>query len=160
MLSRSKKKSLKETREDTIKILSHVNEKKSNKILKKSESESDNIENDKIIKKYCFSLNNLINEEIDYVKKIPSSIDISTLAISLKGASNELKDFFLDSLSPDYAISLKKEIDLLGPIKLKEVDEAQALVISELKRIKKNARNRVHKKEEYTDLQFRTKTEI
>lgn len=129
------------TKEETINILKHVNNEKTAKILNTSNGYLDR---EKLIKKYFFSLNDLINENSDYAKKIAQKISISTLAVSLKGSSNELKEFFLNNLSASYVESLKNEMDALGPIKLKDVDKAQALVLSEFKKLKKNNNSLQH----------------
>tara|TARA_Y100000590_G_scaffold465958_1_gene639803 strand:+ start:1344 stop:2288 length:945 start_codon:yes stop_codon:yes gene_type:complete len=129
------------TKEETIKILKHVNNEKTAKIL---DTSIGHLDREKFIKKYFFSLDDLVNENTDYVKKIAKRITLYTLATSLKGSSNELKEFFLNNLSNSYAESLKKEMDTLGPIKLKEVDKAKAVVLSEFKKIKKNDSSLLH----------------
>ncbi|HEX5327137.1 MAG TPA: flagellar motor switch protein FliG [Acetobacteraceae bacterium] len=51
------------------------------------------------------------------------------LPIALKGASEKLRDLFFRNLSERAAKMLREEIEALGPVKLRDVDEAQAAIV-------------------------------
>ena len=51
------------------------------------------------------------------------------LPIALKGASEKLRDLFFRNLSERASKMLREEIEALGPVKLREVDEAQGIVV-------------------------------
>jgi flagellar motor switch protein FliG len=52
------------------------------------------------------------------------------LPLALKGASEKLRDLFFGNLSERAGKILREEIDSLGPVKLREVDEAQATIVA------------------------------
>jgi flagellar motor switch protein FliG len=55
--------------------------------------------------------------------------DKADLALALKGASDELRDKFLSSMSERAAKLLKEEMAGLGPVRLKDVDAAQSRMV-------------------------------
>ena len=57
------------------------------------------------------------------------SVDKEKLPLALKGASEKLRDLFFKSLSERAGKMLRDDIDALGPVKLKDVDDAQAAIV-------------------------------
>lgn len=55
--------------------------------------------------------------------------DKADLAMSLKGASDELRDKFMSSMSERAAKLLREEMAALGPVRLKDVDAAQSRLV-------------------------------
>jgi flagellar motor switch protein FliG len=51
------------------------------------------------------------------------------LTLALKGASEALRDLFIKNMSERAAKMLKEDLANLGPVKLREVDEAQAAIV-------------------------------
>jgi flagellar motor switch protein FliG len=60
-------------------------------------------------------------------------VDKSGLAVALKGAEDEIKAHFFKSMSERAATILKDDIDILGPIRLRDIDAAQAKIVEEAK---------------------------
>lgn len=52
------------------------------------------------------------------------------LAIGLKGASEGLRDRFLGNMSERAAKILREDMDAMGPVKVKDVDEAQMKIVT------------------------------
>ena len=57
------------------------------------------------------------------------SVDKEKLPLALKGASEKLRDMFFKNLSERAGKMLRDDIEALGPVKLKDVDEAQASIV-------------------------------
>jgi len=55
------------------------------------------------------------------------------LVLALKGASETLRDMFFRNLSERASKLLRDDLAALGPVKLRDVDEAQALIVSQAK---------------------------
>ncbi|MBI1774546.1 MAG: flagellar motor switch protein FliG, partial [Proteobacteria bacterium] len=53
------------------------------------------------------------------------TMDKGKLAIALKGASETLRDLFFSNMSERAGKLLREDMASMGPIRLKEVDEAQ-----------------------------------
>ncbi len=57
-------------------------------------------------------------------------IDKSQLALALKGASEQIRNLFLRNMTDRAAKILKDDIAGLGPVRLRDVDEAQAAIVT------------------------------
>lgn len=81
------------------------------------------------IKKLMFTFNDMLRIDNNGIQSILKVVDKSRLAVALKGSSQEVRTKFLDSMSQRAAKILLEEIEAMGPVRLKEVDEAQSEVI-------------------------------
>lgn len=63
------------------------------------------------------------------VQLVLRSVDAKDLAIALKGVDQRVRDKILTNMSERAAANLAEEITLLGPVKLKTVEESQAAVV-------------------------------
>jgi flagellar motor switch protein FliG len=57
------------------------------------------------------------------------NVDKEKLPLALKGASEKLREMFFKSLSERAGKMLRDDIEALGPVKLRDVDEAQASIV-------------------------------
>lgn len=57
-------------------------------------------------------------------------VDKDTLTRALKGASEAMRDFFFSAMSQRAVKNMQDDIQSLGPIRLKEVDEAQTKLVT------------------------------
>lgn len=62
-------------------------------------------------------------------------IDKTKLALALKGASETIRDLFVKNMSQRAAKILLEEIEGMGPVKLKDVNEAQSAIINTVKEL-------------------------
>ncbi len=62
-------------------------------------------------------------------------VDSANLAVSMKSASEPLKDKLYGSISKRAAESLRDEISMLGPVRLKDVETAQDAIIQVVRRL-------------------------
>ena len=64
----------------------------------------------------------------DYAK-----IDKKDMALSLKGANEQIRELFFGNMSARSGKLLKDDMESMGPVRLKDVDEAQARMVSTAK---------------------------
>ena len=67
------------------------------------------------------------------VQTLLRGIEKEKLPLALKGASEKLRNLFFSNLSERAGKMLREEIEGLGPVKLREVDEAQAIIVAQAK---------------------------
>ena len=67
-------------------------------------------------------------------------VDQKDLVISLKAASDELKDKILGNVSERVRIFLSEEMEYLGPMRLSEVEEVQRRIARQLHRLRQQGR--------------------
>ena len=63
------------------------------------------------------------------------TIDKEKLPIALKGASEAIRGMFLGQLSERAAKMLREDIAALGPVKIKDVEDAQASIANMAKEL-------------------------
>jgi len=57
------------------------------------------------------------------------AVDKDQLAIALKGASDELRDLFFSNMSERAAKIMREDMGAMGPVRLKDVDQAQQSMV-------------------------------
>jgi len=87
------------------------------------------------IRKKLFSFEDLNRLQPADLQRILREVDSSSLAISMKSASEGLRDRIYGSISKRAAESLKEEIELLGAVRLKDVEIAQDAIIQVVRRL-------------------------
>ncbi len=87
------------------------------------------------IRKKLFSFEDLNRLQAADLQRVLREVDSSNLAISMKSASEALRARFYASISKRAAESLKEEIELLGPVRLKDVESAQDAIIQVVRRL-------------------------
>jgi flagellar motor switch protein FliG len=87
------------------------------------------------IRKKLFSFEDLGRLQPPDLQRVLREVDSTSLAISMKSASESLRDKFYAAISKRAAESLREEIDLLGPVRLKDVEAAQDSIIQVVRRL-------------------------
>jgi flagellar motor switch protein FliG len=82
------------------------------------------------IKSLMFTFDDLQPLTPQAVQTLLRAVDKSKLPPALKGASEMLRDLFFANLSERAGKMLREEIEALGPVRLREVDEAQAAIVA------------------------------
>jgi len=59
------------------------------------------------------------------VQTLLRTVDKSQLALALKGASDTLREVFMSNMSERAAKIMRDDMDAMGPVRLKDVDQAQ-----------------------------------
>lgn len=82
------------------------------------------------IRHLMFVFEDLLRVEAGGIRELLARVDRKVLTVALKGTSDKLREHFLQVMSQRGAEMLKEDMDALGPIKLKEVEQAQQQIIS------------------------------
>ena len=85
------------------------------------------------IKALMFTFEDLGNLDPGGVQTLLSTVDKSKLATALKGSSETLRDFFFSNMSERAAKIMKEDMQSMGPVRLKDVDEAQIYMVNTAK---------------------------
>lgn len=87
------------------------------------------------IRKKLFSFEDLSRLQPADLQRVLREVDTANLAISMKSASESLREKIYGSLSKRAAEGLREEIELLGPVRLKDVETAQDAIIQAVRRL-------------------------
>ncbi|MBL4645609.1 MAG: flagellar motor switch protein FliG [Rhizobiales bacterium] len=92
--------------------------------------EEDNEESAEKIKNLMFTFDDLIKLDGTGVQVLLRAADKAQLALALKGAGETLRELFFNNMSQRAAKMMKDDMDSLGPVRLKDVDEAQTAIVN------------------------------
>ena len=82
------------------------------------------------IRNLMFVFDDLVNVEDTAFRELVQRSDRKTLTVALKGASEAIRNRFFKNMSTRAVGVLKEEMDLLGAVRLREVETAQQEVVA------------------------------
>jgi flagellar motor switch protein FliG len=82
------------------------------------------------IKNLMFTFDDLAKLDAGSAQTLVRQVDKDKLAVALKGASQTMRDFFLAQMSTRAAKMMQDDMQALGPMRLKDVDEAQGILVN------------------------------
>ena len=82
------------------------------------------------IKALMFTFDDLIKLDPGSAQTLMRNIDKEKLGIALKSANEDVRSFFLGNMSSRAGKMLLDDMAALGPVRLRDVDEAQALLVN------------------------------
>ncbi len=85
------------------------------------------------IKALMFTFEDLGKLDPSGVQTLLRNADKDKIATALKGASEELRDLFFTNMSERAAKIMREDMQAMGPVRLRDVDEAQMLLVSTAK---------------------------
>jgi len=115
-------------------ILNQMERNLETAILRRLEEE-DQEELAEEIRRYLFTFEDLLGVEDRGIMALLKEINTQELALALKAASDELKMKFFKNMSSRAAEMLREELEIMGPVRLKEVEAAQQKIIQRAKRL-------------------------
>ncbi|MGH2319161.1 flagellar motor switch protein FliG [Planococcus sp. SE5232] len=113
--------------EAIVRVLSNVDRGTEKSILTELESGSPELVAE--IKKRMFVFEDIVNLETRSVQRIVREVSDADLTFALKVASDEVKDSIYRNMSTRRAEVIREEIEVLGPVKLKDVENAQTNIV-------------------------------
>jgi flagellar motor switch protein FliG len=82
------------------------------------------------VKSFMFTFEDLSKLDPGGVQTLMRGVDKTKLPIALKGASETLRDLFLSNMSERASKMLKEDMAAMGPVRLKDVEEAQMSMVN------------------------------
>jgi flagellar motor switch protein FliG len=92
--------------------------------------EEENRDSAERIKALMFTFDDLVKLDTGSAQTLMRHIDKDKLAIALKGANEAVRQFFFANMSTRAAKMLNDDMGNLGPVRLRDVDEAQVLLVN------------------------------
>src|SRR5207248_7503529 len=82
------------------------------------------------VRHLMFVFEDLLLLDQNGLKEVLAKIDRKLLTVALKGTSEQLRDHFMKAMSQRGAEMLKEDMDVMGAVKIKEVEAAQQQIIA------------------------------
>ena len=92
--------------------------------------EEANRESAERIKTLMFTFDDLVRLDAGSAQTLLRSVDKDKLAIALKGATETVRQFFLGNMSSRASKMLLDDMGAMGPVRLRDVDEAQVMLVN------------------------------
>jgi flagellar motor switch protein FliG len=92
--------------------------------------EGENRESADRIKELMFTFDDLIRLDSGSAQTLMRNVDKDKLAVALKGATDPVRQFFLSNMSTRAAKMLVDDMQAMGPVRLRDVDEAQTQLVT------------------------------
>lgn len=92
--------------------------------------EEENRESAERIKALMFTFDDLVKLDSGSAQTLMRHIDKDKLGVALKGANDAVREFFLGNMSSRAGKMLLDDMAAAGPVRLRDVDEAQVLLVN------------------------------
>lgn len=97
--------------------------------------EERNRESAERIKQLMFTFEDLVRIDAAGIQVLLRSVEKDKLGLALKGASEGVKDLFFKNMSERAGKMLREDMESLGPVRLRDVDQAQSLIVAMAKEL-------------------------
>lgn len=90
------------------------------------------------IGRLMFTFEDVIHVDDAGIQKALRDIESKDLALALKGSNDDLKAKIFRNMSTRAAEMIKEEIEFMGPVRMKNVEEAQQKIVAVLRRLEES----------------------
>lgn len=87
------------------------------------------------IKKRMFVFEDIVTLDNRAIQRIIREVDNNDLMLALKVSSDEVKDVVFRNMSTRMAETFKEEMEFMGPVRLRDVEEAQSRIVAVIRRL-------------------------
>ncbi|MBG9793157.1 flagellar motor switch protein FliG [Paenibacillus dendritiformis] len=122
--------------ESVVKILNGVDRGTERTILDSLEIQDPELAEE--IKKRMFVFEDIVNIDNRSIQRIIRDIDNADLQLALKVASEEVREAIFRNMSKRMADTFKEEMEFMGPVRLRDVEEAQTRIVSTIRRLEES----------------------
>ncbi|MED3563663.1 flagellar motor switch protein FliG [Bacillus xiapuensis] len=87
------------------------------------------------IKQRMFTFEDILNLDRRAIQLVIQEVDNQDLLLALKAASPEVKKVIFENMSTRMVETFEEELQYLGPVRVKDVEEAQGRIVSVIRRL-------------------------
>ncbi|MCR5734907.1 MAG: flagellar motor switch protein FliG [Lachnospiraceae bacterium] len=91
------------------------------------------------IRKKMFVFEDILLLDDRAIQRVLRDVDNSDLAIALKGANEEVQGAIFKNLSSRLAAMIKEDMEFMGPVRMKDVEEAQQKIVNTIRKLEEGA---------------------
>ena len=91
------------------------------------------------IRKKMFVFEDILSLDDRAIQRVLRDVDNSDLALALKGATEEVQNIILNNLSSRLAVMIKEDMEFMGPVRMKDVEEAQQKIVNIIRKLEDSA---------------------
>jgi flagellar motor switch protein FliG len=119
--------------ESIVEILNLVDRSSEKSIIESLEEEDPDLAEE--IKKRMFVFEDIVMLDDRAIQKVMREVDMQELAKALKSVDAEVQDKIFRNMSKRAASMLREDMEFMGPVRLKDVEEGQQKIVSIIRRL-------------------------
>jgi len=116
-----------------VDILNTVDRSTEKHILENLEIEDPELADE--IRRKMFVFEDILLLDDKTIQRVLREVDNNDIAIALKGANEEVQNAIFNNMSKRLVVMTKENMEFMGPVRLKDVEEAQQKIVSVIRRL-------------------------
>ncbi|RDY22145.1 flagellar motor switch protein FliG [Criibacterium bergeronii] len=116
-----------------VQILNSVDRGTERYIIENLEESDSELAED--IKKKMFVFEDIVSLDSTAIQRFIRDVENKELTVALKGATPEVSDLIFANMSKRMAEMIKEEMEFMGPVRLRDVEEAQQNIVNVIRRL-------------------------
>ena len=91
------------------------------------------------IRKKMFVFEDILLLDDRAIQRVLRDVDNSDLAVALKGSNEQVQEAIFKNLSKRLALMIKEDMEFMGPVRMKDVEEAQQKIVNIIRKLEDSA---------------------
>ena len=91
------------------------------------------------IRKKMFVFEDILMLDDRSIQRVLRDVDNNDLALACKSANEQVQNAIFNNLSKRLAVMIKEDMDFMGPVRMKDVEEAQQKIVNTIRRLEDSA---------------------
>ncbi|MBO7402884.1 MAG: flagellar motor switch protein FliG [Lachnospiraceae bacterium] len=116
-----------------VEILNSVDRGTERHILETLETEQPELADE--IRKKMFVFEDILTLDDKSIQRVLREVDNNDLSIALKSSAEEVKEVIFRNMSKRLAEMIREEMDFMGPVRMKDVEEAQQKIVNIIRKL-------------------------
>ncbi|MBC7958983.1 MAG: flagellar motor switch protein FliG, partial [Vallitaleaceae bacterium] len=116
-----------------VQILNSVDRSTERHIMETLEIEDTELAEE--IKKKMFVFEDILSLDDRSIQRVLREVDNTDLATALKGSGEEVQNVIFNNLSKRLALMIKEDMEYMGPVRLKDVEESQQKIVNIIRKL-------------------------
>ena len=116
-----------------VEILNAVDRGTERRILETLEIEEPELADE--IRRKMFVFEDILSLDDKSIQRVLRDVDNNDLAVALKNANEEVQNVIFNNLSKRLAAMIKEDMEFMGPVRLKDVEEAQQKIVNVVRKL-------------------------
>ena len=87
------------------------------------------------IRKKMFVFEDILLLDSRSIQRVLRDVDNNELGLALKGSNEEVQNVIFENLSKRLAQMIKEDMDFMGPVRMKDVEEAQQKIVNIIRKL-------------------------
>ena len=120
-----------------VNILNNVDRSTEKHIMESLEIEDPELADE--IRKKMFVFEDILLLDDRAIQRVLRDVDNADLELALKSSTEEVQNVIFKNLSSRLASMIKEDMDFMGPVRMKDVEEAQQKIVAIIRRLEESA---------------------